>query len=334
MTSNKLKGNLAMSLSKIFSGLNENALKYLVPTWMSPFSGAVIRLAFGALGYWVTGIFTRKKSTPASARQKLMLFLMGAVLVFGYMFTLLAGLKYTTPISSSIFISLQPVIVFIISAIFLREKVTRMKIIGILVGLAGAFIIISTQKTSATASNPLLGNLFCLGSAFCYSLYLIFSGYFLKRLDVVTVSKWSFLGGLVSSAITIFFIGWDAKVLTQNLFSTPMLVLAFVLICPTFISYFLVAVGIKNLKITVVALYSNVILVTATIFSYIFGQDIFSWWQIVAIVLIIISVYFMEVAEAKTPAPTPATGGASESDDKGNAVVSHVDNPGGDKTTD
>lgn len=333
MTGNKLKGNLAMTLSKIFSGLNENALKYLVPTWMSPFSGAVIRLAFGAVGYWVTGIFTRKKSTPATARQKLMLFLMGAVLVFGYMFTLLAGLKYTTPISSSIFISLQPAIVFIISAIFLKEKVTRMKIIGILLGLAGAMIIISTQKTTETASNPLLGNLFCLGSAICYSLYLIFSGYFLKKLDVVTVSKWSFLGGLVSSAISICFIGWDAIVLTQNLFSTPMLVLAFVLICPTFISYFLVAVGIKNLKVTVVALYSNLILVTATIFSYIFGQDIFSWWQIAAIVLIIVSVYFMEVAEAKTPV-APAAANASKGNDKTGAVVTNVNDSGSDKASD
>lgn len=327
MSKNKLKGNLAMSCSKIFSGLNENALKYLVPTWMSPFSGAVLRLAFGALGYWITGIFTRKKATRATARQKLMLFLMGAILVFGYMFTLLAGLKYTTPISSSIFISLQPVIVFVISAIFLSEKVTRLKIAGIAVGLAGAFIIISTQKTTETASNPLLGNMFCLGSAFCYSLYLIFSRYFLKTLDVVTVSKWSFLGGVVSSVIAICFIGWDAKVLTQNLFSTPMLVLAFVLIFPTFLSYYLVAIGIKNLNVNVVALYSNVILVTATIFSYIFGQDLFSWWQIAAIALIIVSVYCMEMAENKNVT-------ASEGDDKGSAVVGNVDHSRGDKPAD
>ena len=36
MKNKKLEANLSMAVSKIFSGLNMNALKYLLPLWMSP----------------------------------------------------------------------------------------------------------------------------------------------------------------------------------------------------------------------------------------------------------------------------------------------------------
>lgn len=79
----------------------------------------------------------------------------------------------------------------------------------------------------------------------------------------------------------------------------PWVVLAFVLVFPTYLSYFLVPVGLKYLKTTVVAMYSYLILVVTTVVSLTLGQDRFSWTQAAAIAMICISVYFVEVAEAK-----------------------------------
>ena len=79
----------------------------------------------------------------------------------------------------------------------------------------------------------------------------------------------------------------------------PWAVLAFVLVFPTYLSYFLVPVGLKYLKTTVVAMYSYLILVVTTVVSLTLGQDRFSWTQAAAIAMICISVYFVEVAEAK-----------------------------------
>ena len=79
----------------------------------------------------------------------------------------------------------------------------------------------------------------------------------------------------------------------------PWAVLAFVLVFPTYLSYFLVPVGLKYLKTTVVAMYSYLILVVTTVDSLTLGQDRFSWTQAAAIAMICISVYFVEVAEAK-----------------------------------
>ena len=78
-----------------------------------------------------------------------------------------------------------------------------------------------------------------------------------------------------------------------------MAVLAFVLIFPTVISYLLIPVGLKYLKTTLVAIYGYLILIVATITSLALGQDRFSWSQLIAVLQICSSVYFVEIAESK-----------------------------------
>src|SRR5699024_2031655 len=120
---------------------------------------------------------------------------------------------------------------------------------------------------------------------------------------VVTMMKYIFGGAAVTGLIVSSIIGWDAPLLTDALHGewhwVPWAVLAFVLVFPTYLSYFLVPVGLKHLKTTVVAMYSYLILVVTTVVSLTLGQDRFSWTQAAAIAMICISVYFVEVAETK-----------------------------------
>lgn len=295
----KIKGNIAMSVSKAFSGLNQNALKYLLPVWMNAYAGVALRLCFGSLFFWCWGAFRRRGTSHCSLRDKVVLIVTGMICVFGYMFALLQGLTYTTPVSSSIFLSIEPVWVYVICLIIRTERLAWRKVCGIVLGLSGAFVCIFTQRHSDVASDPMSGNLFCLSSSVLYAVYLVVEKRFLKRLDNATVSKWTFLGGAAMALIVAVVCGWHAPVLHQGLFSVPMMVLAFVLVFPTSLSYLLLDIGLKNLSATVVALYGYVILIVATVASYILGQDHFSWWQMLAIGMMVVSVYLVEIAEIK-----------------------------------
>ncbi len=302
----RLVGNVSMFIAKTFSGLNENALKYLLPTWMNAFTGVVLRLGFGSLFFWILGWVHPNKMEKVTMRDRLLLLLTGIIAVFGYMYTLLIGLTYTTPISSSIFIALQATVVYIICLVLRTDRLSTGRLIGIFLGIGGALICILTQKHSEVASDPLLGNMFCLMSTFLFSAYLVIEKKFLKRLSNATVSKYTFSGGLLAGIVAVLISGkWFAPVLTSGVFSTPFLVLAFVLLFPTSLSYLLTDIGLKKLPATVVALYSNWILIVAAIVSYALGQDKFSWWQILSIVLIIGSVFLVESAEAKDHKPKP-----------------------------
>ena len=143
MKNKKLEANLSMAVSKIFSGLNMNALKYLLPLWMSPLTGATLRCTFAAAAFWMIGWFMPPEKS--SAKDKWLLFLLGAFGLYGFMFLYLAGLSKTTPVSSSIFTSLQPIWVFLIMIFFYKEKATWKKILGISIGLVGALVCILTR---------------------------------------------------------------------------------------------------------------------------------------------------------------------------------------------
>lgn len=64
MKNKKLEANLSMAVSKVFSGLNMNALKYLLPLWMSPLTGATLRCTFAAAAFWVIGWFMPPENHP------------------------------------------------------------------------------------------------------------------------------------------------------------------------------------------------------------------------------------------------------------------------------
>ena len=288
MKNKKLEANLSMAVSKIFSGLNMNALKYLLPLWMSPLTGATLRCTFAAAAFWVIGWFMPPEKS--SAKDKWLLFLLGAFGLYGFMFLYLAGLSKTTPVSSSIFTSLQPIWVFLIMIFFYKEKATWKKILGISIGLVGALVCILTQQSDDLASDAFMGNMLCLISSVVYA---------------VTMLRYTFSGAAVSAIIVTFITGFDAPVFSMPFHWTPFLILMFVLIFPTTISYMLLPVGLKYLKTTVVAIYGYLILIVATIASLALGQDRFSWTQTCAIIFICIGVYLVEVAESKDKSPDP-----------------------------
>lgn len=301
MKDKKLEANLSMVASRVMAGLNMNGLKFLLPLWLGALTGVTVRCVFAAVAFWITSWFV--KEAPVTRRQRIGLFCLGAFGLYGFMFCYLLGISKTTPVSSAIFNSMQPIWVFLISVFFLHEKATLMKIIGIALGFGVALLCILTQGSDDLAHDAFTGNMLCMVSSLVFAVYLIVSKKLLEEVGVVTMMKYIFGGAAVTGLIVSSIIGWDAPLLTDALHGkwhwVPWAVLAFVLVFPTYLSYFLVPVGLKYLKTTVVAMYSYLILVVTTVVSLTLGQDRFSWTQAAAIAMICISVYFVEVAEAK-----------------------------------
>lgn len=297
MKNKKLEANLSMAVSKIFGGLNMNALKYLLPLWMSPLTGATMRCTFAAVAFWIIGLFMPKETS--TSKEKVFLLLLGGLGLYGFMFLYLIGLSKTTPVSSSIFSSLQPMWVFVIMIIFYKEKMSAKKIIGLAIGLVGALVCILTQKSDDLASDAFVGNMLCLCSSLAYAIYLVLSQRILKNVGAMTMLRYTFTGAAVTSLIVTAFVGFEAPVFASPMHWQPFLILMFVLIFPTTISYMLIPIGLKYLKTTVVAIYGYLILIVATITSLALGQDRFSWTQMSAILFIIVGVYLVEVAESK-----------------------------------
>lgn len=308
------EANIGMIVGKTFSGLNANALKFLLPLWLSPLTGATLRCVFAAVAFWIIGWFA--KPEQSSAKDKLILFLLGAFAIYGFMFLYLIGLSKTTPVSSSIFTSLQPIWVFLIAVAFFKEKVSALKIIGIALGFGGALLCILSQKSDDMASDAFVGNMLCLVSSVAYAIYLVVNKRILKRgVGLFTILRYTFTGAAFSSIIVSLFTGFDAPLFTEPFHWFPIAILLFVLIFPTVITYLIVPFALKYLKTTVVAIYGYLILVVSTVVALLVGQDRFRWSQMFAIGLICISVYLVEMAEGKEKKKESGAANNSETPD-------------------
>ncbi len=284
-----------MIVSRVFAGVNVNALKFLLPLWLVPAVGVAIRLVFGAAAFWIISLFVREPSV--TVRRRVQMLLLGAVGMFGYMYLYLTGVSKTTPVSSAIFNSLQPIWVFLFSAIFLSEKISAKKVVGLLGGLIGALLCIFTQKGADVASDPLAGDLYNFACSLLFAGYLLVSNKLLKSVGTITLMKYVFTGAAVPGVILAWCTPGHSALFTHAATWQPIAALAFILIFPTVFSYLLIPIGLKYLSTTVVSIYNYLMLVVTTVIALAVGQDHFSWTQLCAILLIFGSVYLVEAAE-------------------------------------
>ena len=291
------KGSLALFMARVFSGLNVNAMGFLLPLWIAPLSCVSLRLAFGTAVFWVVSVFAETEAV--AWRDRLKLIALGALGIFGYMSLYALSISYTTPVNFAIFNAMQPLWVVIASAVVYRENVLPRQLMGLAVGFAGALLCILSEPSAEVASNPMLGNVLAVAASVIYAVYLVFSARMVGHLKSVTILKYTFTSATVMALLVTAFVGFNAPVFSGGFHVKPLLVLLFVLIFPTVVTYFLIPIGLKNLKSTVVALYGYVTLIVAALVSYATGADRFDPAVLLSLLLIGMSIYLVGVSDKK-----------------------------------
>lgn len=295
---NYTKGSLSLFTARVLSGLNVNAMGYLLPLWIAPIGCVTLRLVFGAVVFWIVSIFSKPETV--SFNDKLKLVALGGGGIFGYMSLYAVSLSHTTPVSFAIFNAMQPLWVVIASSVFFREGIDARKLMGIAIGFAGALLCILSEPNRDVADNPLLGNVLSIAASIIYAIYLVFSARMVGHLSRMTILRYTFSSAAVVSLIVTWMVGFSAPLFQGGFKMTPFLVLAFVLVFPTVITYFLIPIGLKYLNSTVVAIYGYVTLIVASVVSFITGVDKFEPVILLSLLFIGASIYFVGVSDRKS----------------------------------
>ena len=291
---NYTKGSLSLFTARVLSGLNVNAMGYLLPLWIAPISSVTLRLVFGAVVFWIVGIFAKPETV--TFKDKMKLILLGGAGIFGYMSLYAVSLSHTTPVSFAIFNAMQPLWVVVASAVIFHEGIDARKLMGIAVGFAGAMLCILAEPNRAVADKPLLGNMLSIAASIIYAVYLVFSARMVGHLSRMTILRYTFLSAAVVALLFTWIFGFSAPMFEGGVKTKPLLVLAFVLVFPTVITYFLIPIGLKYLNSTVVAIYGYVTLIVASVVSFITGVDKFEPVILLSLLLIGVSIYFVGVS--------------------------------------
>ena len=207
------------------------------------------------------------------------------------------GLNLTTPINAAIIMTINPVLVIIMSALILFEKINIRKGIGIALGLMGASTLILNGGDVSGNTNFMVGNMFVFINAASYGLYLVLVKPLMQKYHPITVMFYVFGFGL----LYVVPFGYT-ELLAVDWVSFPTIIIwevLFVLVCTTFIAYLLNSSALKLLNPSTVSIYIYLQPVLATLFAIFRGADALDERKIISAIIIFVGVYLVSVRSLK-----------------------------------
>jgi drug/metabolite transporter (DMT)-like permease len=193
--------------------------------------------------------------------------------------------------------TINPILVILLSFLIIREAITFRKSLGILFGLLGASILILKGGGVNFSSSHQIGNLFVFINASSYGLYLVLVKPLMKKYHPITVLFYVFGFGLLYVIPFGFNHLVDVKlaIIPSNIY----LEIAFVVVCTTFIAYLLNASALKQLSPTTVSIYIYLQPILASLFAIFWRADNLDNQKIIAAFLIFLGVYLVSVRSLK-----------------------------------
>ncbi len=276
-------------LAAIIYGISFTVAKEVMPQYVKPYGFILLRVSGATLVFWILSLFLKKEKI--SPHDYLRIFIAS---IFGITLNMLAffkGLSMTTPINASVIMVTSPIIVLTFATIFLKEKATKRKLIGIFIGMFGAILLIMYGRSVNTATNATLGNLLVFVNASSYALYLILIKNLTKKYHPLTLAKWLYLFGL----ILVIPFGYHEfnEIDWMSLPKTALYRIGFIVLFTTVITYMFNLIAIKKLKPTTLSIFIYLQPVLASTYALFVGSDSLNEIKIVATILIFIGVYLV-----------------------------------------
>ena len=288
-------GHIALLVANVIFGLNTTISRTLMPEILSPYSLTFFRLSGAMLLFWTASLFIKSEHVPP--KDILQLFFASIFALVLNQLPYFVGLSITSPIDASIVVTTLPILTMLLAAIIIKEPITTMKAVGVLVGASGALLLIFNSHTPKVGESNFWGNMIVLGAVASFAIYLTVFKKLISRYSPITIMKWMFL----FATITCYPFCHNA--LLQTNFATfsasVILRIAYVVVLSTFFTYMLIAIGQKVLRPTTFSMYNYLQPIVASFAAVIIGIDTFGIEKALATVLVFAGVYIVTQSKSR-----------------------------------
>ena len=299
--SRKAIAHILLFLVNLFYGANFIISKMVMPAFILPQAFILIRVSITVTLFFIIGAFWGTEKIDKKDFPLLIACSFFGVVINQELF--FAGLNITTPINGALIMIMTPILVMLISFLRGNESLTWQKVTGLILGSAGAIIIISGRGLNFS-SKTALGDFYILLNASSYAIYLVIVRPLMKKYHPMTIIKWVFMLGL--PWVVLFGAKQFSEIQWHSFTTQAVLSLIFVVIFATFCVYLFNIVALRDVKSSVVGAYIYLQPVLATLISIALGKDSFTIEKIVSAALIFSGVYFVSFAGRRMKEETVA----------------------------
>ncbi len=283
------KAHLALLAANIIYGASYSIAKMVMPDYIKPLGFIVVRGIGAVILFWLCHALLMKEKVETRDFPKLAICAVFGIAVNQMLF--FSGLNITTTINAGIIMTSTPILVVVAAAFMIREKISAIKITGIVLGLVGALLIIVMGKDFSFGSETLPGDLLILINATSFGVFLVIVKPLMKKYHPLTVMKWVFLFGMLM--VLPFGYKQFLAIDWANMPLTIGLAVAYVVVFLTFLSYLLNSYALSRVSASTVSIYIYSQPVFATIIAIILGNDSLTPLKIIAAALIFTGVYLV-----------------------------------------
>ena len=284
-----MKAHLGLLGTNLFFAINYSAIKYFTANhYAGPFGINIIRIGVSLILLW--GLFLFKKPETKIQKKDIPAFLLCALTAIALnQMLFIKGLAFTFPIHAALLTLITPILITVIAARVLREKITLAKSVGLLLGASGAVLLIANREISAPGDNAVLGDILVILSAVAYTFYFILVKPLMKKYAPIQVIRWLFTFGFF---MILPFCFQEFSDITWKVFTLKDWFFLFMIVVPgTFLAYIFNVYGIQKLSASMAGAYIYSQPVFAVVIAMIFLKEELSLNKIIAAVLIFAGVY-------------------------------------------
>jgi drug/metabolite transporter (DMT)-like permease len=288
MNSN-LKVHLALFTVSLIYGATFTIAKQVMPAYVQPFAFILMRVSVAAIFIFVFhSIFIKKRITDWRDMKQLFV-----SALFGVAFNMLLffkGLSITTPINGAVLMMNTPIFVVVFAALYLKEKITYQKVIGILIAAFGAVLLMGGTNFNFSGQT-IWGDVMVTANAVIYAFYLVYAKSLMQKYHPLTVTMWSFLFGWL---VVLPFGAGEFMEINFNDFTPQIwLFVAFVTIGATFLTYVLNAYALRQASSSLVGSYIYLQPVLATLIAVVSGKDMLTLEKLMYVMVIFCGVFLV-----------------------------------------
>lgn len=167
-----------------------------VTSELHPAVVVLLRGVFSVAAYGLWSIVQRKKLKPFEMRDLPLLLILGAINIPINQLMFIWGVSYTTAPNAALAYALSPAFVLIIATSFFGEKITKWKIIGIVIAIIGTVLVL-LEKGLEFNSKHFWGNIMVLGASCSWAFYTILGKRFAQKYGALQATALCMMMGFV-----------------------------------------------------------------------------------------------------------------------------------------
>ena len=287
---------LAAAGATTIYGLNHTVAKVVMPDYVGAFGFIFIRTAGATFLFWLLSFLIPKEKIER--QDYLRLFLAALMGMCINMLSFFKGLELSTPVNSGIFATTNPIIILLLSYLFLGEKIGMRKFLGITMGFTGAIMLVLYGHLNTTnAPNVMLGNILFMINSIFFSGFIIVIKPLSEKYNTVTIMKWLFLiGFILTLPITV---EEYSQVKWMSMPDDVLWRIAFVVLGTTFTTYLLNLYALRNLQASTVGAFAYAQPIIAIGYAVYTGNDALNGVKTMACLIIMLGVYLVSKKPTK-----------------------------------